>query len=447
MSRPSKTTVFTPEEIDEKRDLRNMLLVAGACMIGLGVLILASGPIPGIKVLDIPTLENSLMVLAAAFVTAAGLVAWKANWPARPVAWATLVAYTIIISLTVHYSGGPLTPMPALYLLVVVAASFLLAQRGATVIAVLSALCYAVVLYLEYSGALKMVLIWRLGFDPRERGALLVVNWLAISIPALLTSQLAGTLAARLRTTNLHLRESERLRETLTNMVVHDLRNPLSSLMAGLDILRLTLVRELSAEQMNLLDISRRSGHVLLGMVGELLDISKMEADQLSLDIQAVDLRQLILESVETEKSLAEIEGLSINLHLSDEVKQISCDRQLINRVMANLLSNAIKHTPSGGKISVAASLVEGAASISVADTGEGIPVEDQQRIFEKFEQVELSGQERRGTGLGLTFCKLAVQAHGGQIWVESQPGQGSTFFFTLPLTQSIVKRSTPSIP
>jgi two-component system sensor histidine kinase/response regulator len=296
---------------------------------------------------------------------------------------------------------------------------------------------------------LKMVLIWRLNFDPRERGALLVVNWLAVSIPALLISQLSGALAARLRTTNLHLRESERLRETLTDMVVHDLRNPLAALMAGLDILRLTLVKELSAEQMNLLDISRRSGHVLLGMVSELLDISKMEAEQLSLNIQPVDLPQLIADSIEAEESLADIEGLAISLHLSDEVNQAPCDRQLVSRVMANLLSNAIKHTPRGGKIAVTASLIENAVSVSVADTGDGIPIEDQQRIFEKFGQVERPGKERRGAGLGLTFCKMAVEAHGGQIWVESRglPGEGSTFTFTLPLAQPAVKGSNRSIP
>jgi len=425
--------MFAPDEIDEKRDLRNTLLVAGACVVGFGVMILASGPIPGLKVLDIPTLENSLLVLVAGLITGASLVALRTNWPARRVAWGALVAYTLIITLTVHYSGGPLTPMPALYLLVVVAASFLLGQRGATVIAILSALCYAIVLYLEYLGILKMVLIWRLDFDPRERSALLVVNWLAISIPALLTSQLAGALAARLRTTNLHLRQSEQLRESLTSMIVHDLRNPLASLMAGLDILRLTLANELNAEQMNVLEVSRRSGHVLLGMVGELLDIGKMEVGKLALNIQSVDLCKLITESIESVRTLADIEGLDIRFQPGDPIELVPCDKQLISRVMANLLSNAIKYTPRGGQIMVSAQVENDLARISVADTGSGISVQDQQHIFDKFAQVERPGQERRGTGLGLTFCKMAIEAHGGHIWVESPSGQGSIFFFTLP--------------
>ena len=323
--------------------------------------------------------------------------------------------------------------MPALYLLVVVAASFLLGHLGATVIAVLSTLCYATILYLEYTGVLRMVLIWRMTFDPHERGILLIVNWLAVTIPALLTSQLAGTLAARLKWTNLYLRQSERQRENLTGMLVHDLRNPLSALMAGLDILRLTLANELSAEQMNLLDISRRSGYVLLGMVGELLDISKMEAGKLALNIQPVDLRQLITESVDAERALADAEKIEFRLALSDEVKQVPCDRQLVSRVMLNLLSNAIKYTPSDGTITVTTRKAGSSIVVEVADTGSGIPREYQQLIFEKFGQVDQPGQERRGTGLGLPFCKMAVEAHGGQIGVESQAGQGTTIAFTLP--------------
>jgi len=100
------------------------------------------------------------------------------------------------------------------------------------------------------------------------------------------------------------------------------------------------------------------------------------------------------------------------------------------------LLSNAIKHTPLGGTITLAARRQGDGVQVSVADNGIGIPLEYQQRIFEKFAQAQLLGRERRGTGLGLTFCKMAVEAHGGRIWVESQVGEGSTFLFTLPVGQ-----------
>jgi signal transduction histidine kinase len=287
-------------------------------------------------------------------------------------------------------------------------------------------------MYLEYSGVLSMVLIWRLAFNPRERGVLLVVNWLAIAIPALLTSQLAGTPAARLKRTNLQLRDSERQRESLTNLIVHDLRNPLTGLMGGLDVLRVTLPKELTADQQRLLDISRRNSQVLLDMISELLNISKLEAGQLKLNVQPVDLLQLIVKSVDSVSVLTDIEQLTIKTRLA-EVKPVPCDRQRISRVMANLLSNAIKHTPPGGTITMETRPSNDKVTVSVADTGEGIPVKYQQRIFDKFGQVEKPGEERLGTGLGLTFCKMTVEAHGGQIWVESRPGQGSTFFSTLP--------------
>jgi signal transduction histidine kinase len=111
------------------------------------------------------------------------------------------------------------------------------------------------------------------------------------------------------------------------------------------------------------------------------------------------------------------------------------CDRQLIRRVMTNLLSNAIKHTPAGGTITLGVrNRANNTIEVCVADTGNGIAPEFHRRIFEKFGQISQQGSERHGTGLGLTFCKIAVEAHGGHIWVESQLGRGSSFFFTVPV-------------
>ena len=154
-----------------------------------------------------------------------------------------------------------------------------------------------------------------------------------------------------------------------------------------------------------------------------------------------MDLRQLIAESVDSERALANAEKIEFHLALSDEVNQVPCDRQLVSRVMVNLLSNAIKHTPSDGTITVTTRKAGSSIVVEVADTGSGIPREYQQRIFEKFGQVDQPDQERRGTGLGLPFCRMAVEAHGGQIGVESQAGQGSTFFFRLPLDMPVTAR------
>lgn len=441
---PKQTTVFAPEQVDERRELRNALIIGLIALFGFGAMILASGPI--VRWLPIPTYELTAVALIFGLITAGGLFALKQNWPVRRIAWIILVSYTVIVTLVVYLTGAPLTPTFALSMLVVMAASFLLGRNGARIIAALSAAGYGITLLLEYFELLKIIPLWRLYFTPATRGDLFFINWVTVSIPLLLAAELAGTLAERLKKTNMNLRESERLRESLSSMIVHDLRNPLTALMGGLDILRLMLAEQMDPDQKRLLENSRRSGHALLGMVGELLDISKMEAGKLTLNIQPTDLCTLITESIEIIRAWSEMEELEIRTALCDDVKSVPCDRQLISRVIANLLSNAIKHTPAGGIISVIARQRGPSALISVADTGPGIPPEYHKRIFEKFGQVEQPGKERRGTGLGLTFCKMAVEAHGGQIWVESQVGQGSTFHFTLPM-ESPIKTASAAPP
>lgn len=440
-----RTSIFAAEEIDAARDLRNTLLFVGILVVGLAAMILAASP--NVIALQIPPLQLSLVALTAVLIAFGGIIALQSGLPVRTLSWTVLVAYTLIVSITVHYTGGPLTPVPALYLLVTVGASFLLGRRGATLIALLGVACYALILALEYTGVLPMIQIWRLSFSPRERGSLLIINWLALTIPTLVTAQLAGTLAERLKQTNLHLRESERLRDTLTHMVVHDLRNPLTGLLGWLDLLQSVTGPQMTESQRQLLDNARHSGHILLEMVGELLDISKMEAGKLALNLKPVDLCGLLEEGVATVRALAELEGLTVTVEAcAPQGQNIPCDSQLIGRVIVNLLSNAIKHTPPGGQIALKVQPhADDTIRVSVTDTGEGIPPQYQQLIFEKFGQVQLPGQERRGTGLGLTFCKLAVEAHGGRIWVESQVGQGSTFSFTLPLAReaAAVRRET----
>ncbi len=425
-------------EIDERRDLRNTLTIGVFALFGFGGMILVSGPI--VMWLPIPTTELTLVAVTFGVITIGSMVALDRNWPVRPITWAVLVAYTIIVSLVVYFTGAPLTPIFALYMLVVTAAAFLLGQRGAMIIAVLNAACYAAVLILEYYEILRIIPLWRLSFTLFTREHLLVINWLTVSISILLTAQLTGILAERLKKSNASLRESERLRESLTGMIVHDLRNPLTALLGGMDILRLTMGTHMNADQKSLLENARHSGQTLLDMIGELLDLSKMEAGKLILNVQPVDLTELINKNLDMVRTLSEEGKIDIHTVLFDNVKSVPCDRQLISRVVNNLLSNALKFTPPNGRISIMACLRGNAALVSVADTGPGIALQHQQHIFEKFGQVKEPGQERRGTGLGLTFCKMAVEAHGGKIWVESQVGEGSTFYFTLPMAGSQVR-------
>jgi signal transduction histidine kinase len=413
------------------RDLNSTFIFATLLILCLGTLILASGD--QIIALQIPAAPLSAVVIAALTVSLGGRIALRSGVPTRTVAWVVMVVYTLLITLTVHFTGGPLTPVPALYLLVVVGTSFLLGRVGATVIALLSIVAYAIILHLEYLGVLPMVQIWRSNFSPEGRGWLFAVNWVTLAIPTLITSQLAGILAQRLRTTNLQLRESERLRQTLTDMVVHDLRNPMTTLMGVLDILRMGQ-EQLSPKLQKLLEDARHSGEALLRLVDELLDVSKMEAGKLEPDRRPVEIEALLAAEAQSVRVLTEIEGQHLDVEAEEGIGKVPCDPDLISRVIANLLSNAIKHTPRDGTIRLQARRSNHQVIIKVHDTGQGIPPKYQATIFDKFTQVKDKKPERSGTGLGLTFCKMAVEAHGGRIWVESEVGEGSTFGFTLPL-------------
>ncbi|MFP4394555.1 MAG: sensor histidine kinase [Anaerolineales bacterium] len=428
---PNTSKTERPIESEDARDLRNTLLYAGIITIGMSVMILATSPL--VMSLQIPPMETTLLALCSATVSVIGIYGVHKGWPIRAISWSALTAYAMIITITVHYTGGPLTPMPALYLLVVVAASFLLGRQGATIIAIVSITSYALMLLLEYLGVIQMILIWDITFDPQTRGALLIINWLAVAIPTLITSQLAGVLAERLKETNAELIESERMQNSLTHMIIHDLRNPITAVTGALDLLLMTLGSKMTEDQKNLLRNAQHSGKMLLGLVGELLDINKMEAGKFELHLEPVNICKLVAQNTEAMRAAAELEGQNLEITACPTETVINCDPQLISRVIANLLTNAFKYTPEGGTITSKVEREDEMVIISVTDTGPGIPPKYREHIFEKFGQIKQDGP-RQGTGLGLTLCKMAAQAHGGDIWVESAVGEGSTFAFSLPI-------------
>ena len=170
-----------------------------------------------------------------------------------------------------------------------------------------------------------------------------------------------------------------------------------------------------------------------MDMINAMLDLAKIEAGEMELQLEAVSLAG-VLEDVKI--GLAAQLGtreLSLQIRLPDGLASVSADRESLRRILVNILGNAISFSPHKGEITVAANEVEGQIRLTVRDQGPGIPEEDQAKIFEKFGQIESRQSGRKySTGLGLAFCKMAVEAHGGQIGVETQDGEGSTFWFTL---------------
>lgn len=239
------------------------------------------------------------------------------------------------------------------------------------------------------------------------------------------------TQTAELQTACTRLRELESLRDDLTHMIVHDLRTPLTNIIGNLQTLQeADFDRELTQE---FVPVAVEAGQMLLGMVNDLLDISKLEAGHMELEITEFPVAEMVAAALGTVQGLAEQKGLELSAQIAPPDLRLRADQDKIRRALTNILGNAVRFTREGS-IRVHARGEEGGVVISVADTGEGIPEADLERIFEKFAQVEVrEAAQKMSTGLGLAFVRLAIEAHGGKVWVESEPGKGSTFSIRLP--------------
>ncbi len=229
-------------------------------------------------------------------------------------------------------------------------------------------------------------------------------------------------------------RDLERLRESLTRTMVHDLRNPLTVIHGALDLIGLQAGEALPAPARRALDLSQAGTRRMLALVDGILELRSLESGRVPLARAPAALRDLAEEAVALQTPLAAAKGQHLQVEVEDALPRVEVDRVLVGRVLQNLVGNAVKFTPEGGSVRVAACPdgASGAVRVSVSDDGPGIAPELQERLFQEF----VTGSVReQGNGLGLAFCRLAVEAHGGRIWVESEPGRGSTFWFTLPVS------------
>lgn len=232
-------------------------------------------------------------------------------------------------------------------------------------------------------------------------------------------------------------RELEQLRQDLTNMLVHDMRGPLGNVINVIRTLP-NVMGELSSDSplASLLEIALRSGQQVQDLIDSMLDVSRLEQHQVPLRRTLGPVDQLLREVQEQLASLAAAKQVQLSINVEGQLPDLWVDQAMIRRVLGNLVNNAIKYSPRSGQVRVvAAQQPEGTILFSVTDQGPGIAPEYHWRIFDKFARVQYEGAPT-GVGLGLAFCRLAVEAHGGRIWVESAPDQGSTFCFALPIVQ-----------
>jgi signal transduction histidine kinase len=221
--------------------------------------------------------------------------------------------------------------------------------------------------------------------------------------------------------------------EFLANMS-HELRTPLNAIIGFSEVLKERMFGELNEKQAEYTDDILTSGQHLLSLINEILDLSKVEAGRMELELATFDLPLAIDNARTFVRERATRHGINLDVDVDERLGDFVGDERKIKQILLNLLSNAVKFTPEGGRIGIAAKQADGAVEISVSDTGIGIAPEDQPKIFEEFRQVGSDNAKKvEGTGLGLTLAKKFVELHGGKIWVTTAVGKGSTFTFTLP--------------
>jgi signal transduction histidine kinase len=229
------------------------------------------------------------------------------------------------------------------------------------------------------------------------------------------------------------LEAANRHKDEFLASMSHELRTPLNAVIGFSEVLLEQMFGDVNKKQEEYLNDILTSGRHLLSLINDILDLSKIEAGRMDLHLEEFDVAVAIDNALVLVRERATRKGLSLDWKTGGEMQTIRADQRKFKQVLLNLLSNALKFTPEGGKIALRATMHNGQVEVAVSDTGVGIAKEDHQAVFEEFRQVGDALKRREGTGLGLALSRKFVELHGGRMWLESEPGRGSIFSFTLP--------------
>jgi signal transduction histidine kinase len=346
------------------------------------------------------------------------------RWLRRPLNY--LALDTVLATLAVYLTGGYHSSFFVLYVFIIIGAAFQLELTRTMIVALAIGLIYVGACYLNPAGLQSPYALYILS-------AKLLLLLIVAVLCGLLLEQLRQEQqeTEREREQVARLRALDELRKGFVSAVSHELRTPLTCVKASADLLSATSDR-LSEEQAELVRTIEHHVGRLEALVTDLLEIAKLEAGQITLFTQPTDLRLLVGRVAETLRPLSDRKDQSVRLDWPETVSQVDVDRRRIEQVLTNILSNAIRFTPRQGEIEVCLTETAQSVQVCVADNGPGIANEHQAHVFDKF-YVVVDGRGLSGLGLGLFIAREMIELHKGRIWVESRPGEGSTFCFEVP--------------
>ncbi len=455
------TLEYTPEEVTLIQRVHYFIYFRWIAAIGVAALALVAGDVLRI---GFPALPVYIIAVSIALYN---LVFWlygrgltPENTPdlvakARRFAAVQSVVDLLALTLLLHLTGGVENPLVFYFVFHITVASILLPYKAAYSLATLAVLLFCSLIGLEYFGIIPHVHLG--GFVPpdlyRQESYILAVIFTFVTvlyISAYMATSIAGELRKRqrevaslrdrclidfkaLEEVNEKLRELDRLRTYLLGMVSHDLKAPLVAVESYLQVILGGFAGEINEKQREMLERSSHRIGELLNLIGDLLDVSRIEAGQMAQEFQATSLSEVIEGSLEDVQALAKEKDMELRVEMPEKLPVIQAAPHRLRQVLNNLLSNAIKFTPPQGLITIRIENRGDHLQVEVMDTGVGIPADDLPYVFDEFFRGR--DVERAGAGLGLSIARKIVEAHGGKIWVESPctaDGKGSRFAFTL---------------